>query len=132
MRMRITLSSLTGAILILLLAVSCAAPGLPFLYVFSDTSYTAGTPVVVSYSFLSEADEQPCRVELYNIDFDPYDPAYHVYSNGDGDLKNQGELVFDNLIAGTYKLEFTVLSKRFFEVTELPYLSETIGFTVGP
>jgi hypothetical protein len=130
--MRITLSSLTGALLILLLAASCAAPGLPYLYVFSNTSYTAGTSVVVSYSFLSESEEQPCRVELYNIDFEPYDPSYHVYSNGDKDIKNQGELVFDSLVTGTYKLEFTVLSKRFFQATELPYLSETVGFTVVP
>ena len=130
--MRISLTFLTGALLVLLLAASCAAPGLPYLYVFSNTSYTAGTAVVVSYSFLSESEEQPCRVELYNIGYEPYDPAYHVYSNDDKDIKNQGELVFDNLAAGTYKLEFTVLSKRFFQVTELPYLSETIGFTVVP
>jgi len=131
--MRITLSSLTGAFLILLLAASCAAPGLPLLYVNAGISYAAGDPVVISYAFVSERDEQPCRVELYRIDLDPYDPAYHVYSNGDGDLKNQGELVFNDLASGDYKLEFTVLSKRFFEVTELPYLSKTLGFVVaGP
>ncbi len=116
----------------MLLGVSCAAPGLPFLHVAAESSYTAGSPVIISYAFLSESKEQRCRVELYNINFDPYDPAYHVSSNGDDKLDNQGDLVFEDLPPGTYKLEFTVLSQRFFTVTELPYLSETLGFTVVP
>lgn len=83
---------------------------------------------MIPYEFLSESDEQPCRIRLYDLSLSSHENN-QVYSNGDDKMKRQGELAF-TLVPGSYKLEFTVLSERFWHVSELSFLSQTVGFSV--
>ena len=112
-------------IITLVLFASCSDQ-MPYLNVWISGTYAVGDPVEIHYDFRSESDSQRCRVRLYETTA----PDYLLLDNEDRELPDHGTLSSPPLNAGSYMVEFMLLSERNGELHELWFLSNNQGFSV--
>ncbi|MBN2048828.1 MAG: hypothetical protein JW760_00165 [Spirochaetales bacterium] len=96
----------------------------PYLVLDVKEEYDPGT-VEIGYSFLSEREEQRCRILLSRTGLEEYS-----YISGDSKIPNAGVLTFSDLDAGSYTLYFAVLSERGHEPLVIPFLEQYHYFLV--
>ena len=113
-------------IISILFILSCEAGTLPYLLVEMDDFYYEGGDISVYYEFVSESEVQPCRIRVW----DKSSTGAPVWDNDDRERDSSGTLSF-LLGEGAYTLEFTLLSERDGELTELSFLSKSLDFTVA-
>ena len=115
----------------LLILLSSCADRFPYLYVEIENAppYYAGNELAIRYDFVSESDEQPCRIKLWETD---PDPDILQYDNQDRDMNSTGTINLPPLNSGNYRFEFQLLSERDGELHELTFLREELYFTVSP
>ncbi|MBI9104550.1 MAG: hypothetical protein JEY99_19195 [Spirochaetales bacterium] len=109
----------------LLILFSCTTGVPPFLEITMEDTYIESDGVTMSYEFSSEAEVQPCRIQIWDL----YDSTAPIFNNGDQEVADEGSFFF-LLPEGVYQLEFTLLSSRKGELNPLPFLSETKEFRV--
>jgi hypothetical protein len=131
------LTLLPFLIVIGVFTAGCTPPETPYLILqtngpyYYDTGSTAEdsdfTNVDINYYFFAERDNHTCRITIEKIQF----PDNEVVVSEDMLLYREGTIRY-GLADGSYRLTFTVLSKRGAIYHELLFLNETVEFTVMP